>query len=103
MKMNNQISPSAKGYFLSHIGERAHANVGMRLLALAFDLIMVVLLLMLSVLFVFGQTWLLYHTPYTNVAFYLVAVSVPLVYFVGSWSLLGTTPGKLLLLPWLGR
>jgi hypothetical protein len=57
---------------------------------------------MLVVLFVFGQTWLLYHASYTDVALYLVVASVPMVYFFGSLGLLGATPGILLLLPWLG-
>jgi hypothetical protein len=103
MKMNSPASPSTKGYFLSHLGESSHSNVGMRLLALAFDGLLITLLLLLVVLFVFGQTWLLFHASYSNTALYLVLAIVPLVYFVGFWSLLGATPGKLLLLPWLER
>lgn len=101
MKTNTPVSPSGRGYFLSHVYGCVQGSTGMRLLALAFDLVLIVLLLTLSVLFVFGQTWLLHHAVYADAAFYLLAVSVPTLYFVGFHGVLGATPGKLLLLPWL--
>jgi uncharacterized SAM-binding protein YcdF (DUF218 family) len=73
----------------------------MRALALAFDLLLISLLLMVVLLFVFGQTWLLYRASYDSSALHGVLVAVPLVYFLGFWGLLGATPGKLLLWPWL--
>ncbi|MGB5597959.1 MAG: RDD family protein, partial [Thiothrix litoralis] len=95
------ISTPARGYFASQLGGFPSAKVGMRLLALAFDWLLVGLLLVLVLLLVFGQAWLLYHVSYTDSALYLVVVTVPLAYFGGFWGLLGATPGKLLLLPWL--
>ncbi|SEB01643.1 RDD family protein [Thiothrix caldifontis] len=101
MKINHQLTPPAKGYFMSHVCQPSHRNLGMRLLAFAFDLLMISLLLMLVLSFVFGQTWLLYHASYENSTLHGVFVAIPLVYFIGFWSLLGATPGKLLLWPWL--
>ena len=92
-----------KGYLLPNRHESSRSNVGMHLLALAFDWLLITLLLLLVVLFVFGQTWLLYHVSYTNTSLYWVVLTVPIVYFVSFWSLWGATPGKLLLLPWLER
>jgi hypothetical protein len=92
-----------KSYSLPHRHGSRHSNVGMHLLALAFDWLLITLLLFLTVLFLFGQTWLLYHVSYTNTSLYLVVLTVPLVYFLSFWSLLGATPGKLLLSPWLER
>lgn len=100
MKISHPVSTPAKSYFLSHIQEQ-NQNTGMRLLALAFDLIVIVLLLAVTVLLVFGQTWLLYHKVYTHADFYLLAVSVPLVYLGVFRSVLGATPGRLLLAQWL--
>lgn len=101
MKTNTPASPPHKGYFLSHIHEQAHGHSSMRLLALAFDLVLIVLLIMLAVLLVLGQTWLVYHAVYAAPSFYLLAVCVILLYFAGFKAILGATPGKMLLLPWL--
>ncbi|QLQ32958.1 MAG: hypothetical protein HZT40_16690 [Candidatus Thiothrix singaporensis] len=56
MKTNTPASPPHKGYFLSHIHEQAHGHSSMRLLALAFDLVLIFLLIMLAALLVLGQT-----------------------------------------------
>lgn len=101
MKVNHQLTPPAKGYFMSHVRQPGYQHLGMRALAFAFDLLMISLLLVMVLLFVFGQTWLLYHASYESTALHGVLVLVPLVYFLGFWSLLGATPGKLLLWPWL--
>ncbi|EIJ36157.1 RDD family protein [Thiothrix nivea] len=102
MKANAPFStPVNKGYFLNYIASHRHGNPGMRLLALAFDLVLVVLLVTLAVLCVFGQTWLLYHAVYTDAAFYVLMASIPTLYFAGFQGIWGATPGKMLLLPWL--
>lgn len=101
MKMNSPISPPARGYFLSRLGNIPSSNMGMRLLAVAFDWLLISLLLTLVLLLTFGQTWLLYQVSYADSSLYLVVVAVPLAYFGGFWGLLGATPGKLLLSPWL--
>lgn len=101
MKIHQPVSASGKGYFLSHTQRQLSGNTGIRLLALAFDLIVIGLLLAVLVLLLFGQTWLMYHAVYTDVAFYLLAVSVPLLYYTVFWSWLGATPGRLLLAQWL--
>lgn len=101
MKVNHQLTPPAKGYFMSHVRQPRYQHRGMRALAFAFDLLMISLLLVIVLLFVFGQTWLLYHASYESSALHGVLVVVPLVYFLGFWGLLGATPGKLLLWPWL--
>ncbi len=72
-------------------------SAGMRLIALAFDLIVVAVLLVLFVSVVYGQTWLVYHSNELNASFYLSLMVVPLFYFVGFWSFLAATPGKMLL------
>ncbi|MEN9500909.1 MAG: hypothetical protein RI964_194 [Pseudomonadota bacterium] len=72
-------------------------SVGMRFIASAFDLIMVSVLLVLFVSLVYGQTWLVYHSNELGVSFYLSLMLVPLVYFVGFWSFVAATPGKMLL------
>ncbi|OQW98987.1 MAG: hypothetical protein BWK73_51325 [Thiothrix lacustris] len=92
MKINTPASLSVK-----------NSNVGMHLLASAFDWLLITLLLPLVLLFVFGQTWLLDQVSYSNTSLYVVVFAVPAVYFLSFWSLWGATPGKLLLLPWLER
>ncbi len=99
MKINSPISPSIKGNFLSTVSDQSHLR--MRLLAIAFDWMLITLLMMLVVMFVFGQAWLLNPASYTDITLYLVIMSVPMAYFGTCWSLLGATPGRLLLLPWL--
>ncbi|OQX10910.1 MAG: hypothetical protein BWK73_19005 [Thiothrix lacustris] len=101
MKINHQLTPPAKGYFMAHVRQPGHQHWGMRMLALAFDLLLISILLMFVLLFVFGQTWLLYHASYQSSALHGVLVAVPVAYFVGFWGLVGATPGKLLLWPWL--
>ncbi|UOG93793.1 MAG: RDD family protein [Candidatus Thiothrix sulfatifontis] len=101
MKISHQLTPPAKGYFMSHVRQPGYQHWGMRVLALAFDLLLISILLMFVLLFVFGQTWLLYHASYDSSALHGALVVVPLTYFLGFWGLVGATPGKLLLWPWL--
>ncbi len=81
--------------FFTKQGLLASANPRMRLLAVAFDTIVVGILMMLFVLMVYGQTWLIYHPLDEN--FYISLLIVPVVYFIGFWFVFGTTLGKFLL------
>lgn len=101
METKHQFTPSAKSYFVAYTLQPVYQYWGMRLLALAFDLLLISILLTVVMLFVFGQTWLLYHASSQPLVLHSVLVCVPLVYFLGFWRLMGATPGKLLLLPWL--
>lgn len=74
-----------------------YASAGMRVLSVAFDLIVIGVATMLFVLIAYGQTWLIYHGSDPTIDFYLSIGLIPLVYFVGFWFALGATPGKLLL------
>ncbi len=72
-------------------------SVGMRVLAFAFDLILISVLMVLFVSVVYGQTWLVYHSSELEPSFFLSLMVVPLLYFVGFWSVMSATPGKRLL------
>lgn len=107
MKLNHPNSPSAResGFmgFSAQVGwlpqedEHSYASVHMRLLSLAFDMIMVLFIMMLVVMLVYGQAWLMRYGANPSLEFYLTLLLVPCLYFVGCWSFSGATPGKMLL------
>lgn len=89
-----RTKPLAPRFFAKQ-GLLTSANPRMRLLAMAFDAIVLGVLQMLFILIVYGQTWLLYNS--LDEKFYLSLLILPLIYFVSFWFMWGSTPGKLLL------
>lgn len=84
-----------RGYFTHAFP--AYASVQMRLLAVAFDSILVGLLLLMSAVMVAGDVWLRNPAAVAWMDIFLLLVCVPLLYFVGFWWLSCSSPGKMLL------
>lgn len=107
MRMNPPNSPpskeagflnfSAQENWLHHADDYNYGSVHMRLLALAFDMIIVLFIMMLVVMLVYGQAWLLRYGANPSLEFYISLLLVPCLYFVGCWTFIGATPGKMLL------
>lgn len=74
-----------------------YASVRMRLLAVAFDLMLVGLLLVVSAAVVMENAWLIGLGAFWSVDVFLLAVCVPMLYFVGFWCMFSSSPGKMLL------
>lgn len=86
----------ARNHYFTHAFP-PYASVRMRLLSMAFDLVLVALLVLAGLALVMGDMPILdEETPLLSDLILLVAC-VPLLYFVGFWCLSGSSPGKMLL------
>lgn len=84
-----------------HRFSKAHpvcAGVRMRLLAATFDLMLVGLLILFTLLLVEGSTWQVGTEEWILLADVgVLSACVPFLYFVGFWCLSDSSPGKMLL------
>lgn len=86
----------ARSHYFTHAFP-PYAGVRMRLLSMAFDLVLVALLVLAGLALVMGDMPVLDEdTPFVG-DLVLLLVCVPLLYFVGFWCLSGSSPGKMLL------
>lgn len=74
-----------------------YAGARMRLLAIAFDLMLVGLLMVASLALVMEDAWLVGLRPLLSLDVFLLIMCIPMLYFVGSWCVFSASPGKMLL------
>ncbi len=76
-----------------------YADAGMRVLAAAFDMVVMLLLVMLAMVLADVQVWQVAVNSSAGIwadVMTIVAV-VPFMYCVGCWAVFGASPGKMLL------
>lgn len=69
----------------------------MRLLATAFDLMLVGLLVVASLALIMEDAWLVGLKPLLSLDVFLLIMCIPMLYFVGFWCIFSASPGKMLL------
>lgn len=89
--------PQQQGDFSARIP--VYAPAGMRILAMAFDLVVILLVITLIMFLPDTQVWDITNNDrsglWMDVA--LLVASLPFMYFVGGWVVFGASPGKMLL------
>lgn len=87
---------SRRDHYFTHAFP-AYASVRMRLLAIAFDLMLVGLLVVASFALVMKDSLLIGMEAFLSADALLLIICMPMLYFVGFWSMFSASPGQMLL------
>lgn len=74
-----------------------YADAGMRVLATAFDVVVMFLVVMLLMVVVDAQVLQVTGSSQLWIDAAMLGIFIPFVYFVGCWAIFGASPGKMLL------